>query len=51
MFLRVLKTYHVGEKQMFLRVLIAYHVGEQQIFLRVLRTVSRMRSANVPTSV
>ena len=36
---------------MFLRVLRTYHVGEKQMFLRVFRTVSRMRAANVPTSV
>ena len=51
MFLRVLSTYHVGEKQMFLRVFRNYHVDEQQMFLRVFKIVSRRRATNVPTSV
>ena len=36
---------------MILRVLSTYHVGEKQMFLRVFRTVSRRRATNVPTSV
>ena len=51
MFLRVLRTYHVGGQQMFLRVLSTYHVGEKQMFLRVFRTVSRRLARTVPTSV
>ena len=67
MFLRVFRTYHVGEQQTFQRVFRTYHVGEQQMFQQVFRTydvseqqmflrtsvtnLSRGRATNVPTSV
>ena len=50
MFLRVFRTYHVGEQQMFLPVFRTYHVGEQQMFLRVFRTYHVERTTNVPMS-